>query len=494
MNTSRILAPKKPPQTLHPIELNPLESALKTLFLDVAKYVRDKKLKEGASNADIPRLELRFVGGWVRDKLLGVESDDIDLAITDVSGYDFANAIREYMAVPENMEKYGEIGLRQQGPVSVHRIRANTQSSEHGGTYVASVFGRYIDIFALRKMRYVHMTNPKMALGSAKEDALRRDATINALFYNLRESKVEDFTGKGVEDLRNRMIRTPSGPLQTLRADPVRILRLIRFACGQGYRIHDDTMRAMRNHQVAEALRDKSRTRYVTTELNKILNGWRSWFLPLLNRTLTQVGPNPRKALYFIDRLGLYSTLFTTDHNGFLADISSWPIAYDSLARLISPRAQDDRSLKAICRYVRGILIRSPLDTYYAWMIAVLAPWMIVPEHPARENFRRLPERQPHPPWAVEVAKDSLYPTLGNLVVLSEVAVRFRLVIDAKSSLLENRMGSTVDETQEQVRMHIKSWGANWRVCMIMAILQETMARDDFPKGRLFAGVNLSGC
>lgn len=199
---------------------------------------------------------------------------------------------------------------------------------------------------------------------------------------------------------------------------------------------------------------------------------------------LLQVGPNPRKALYFIDQLGLYSTLFTTDANGFLADTSSWRIAYDCLARLISPRVDDDKELKAVSRQVRGILIRTPLDAYYAWMITAFAPWMVVPEHAAPGAVQRYPQGQPHPPWAVDVAKDSLYPTLRNLVVLGEVADRFRRVIEAKSSLMENRMGKTVDEIQEQVRLLVKSWGANWRRCMIMAILQETMAGKDFAQGK----------
>lgn len=264
---------QRSPLTLHPIHPNSLENTLKSVFLDVAEYIREKKLKEGAGSADLPQMELRFVGGWVRDKLLGVDSDDIDLGITDMSGQDFAKAIQEYMGIPGNLEKYGEIATRQKGPVSIHRIRANVQSSEHGGSYVASLFGRYIDIFTLRKAKRARISSPKMTVGSAEEDAFRRDATINALFYNLRESKVEDFTGQGIEDLKNRLIRTPSDPLQTLRADPVRILRLIRFGTERGYRLHHETMRAMRYENVAEGIRAKDRIRYVATEFDKILNG-----------------------------------------------------------------------------------------------------------------------------------------------------------------------------------------------------------------------------
>jgi hypothetical protein len=54
-----------------------------------------------------------------------------------------------------------------------------------------------------------------MEFGSAKQDALRRDFTINALFYNLNEGAVEDLTGRGLEDLRAGLIRTPLPPTET---------------------------------------------------------------------------------------------------------------------------------------------------------------------------------------------------------------------------------------------------------------------------------------
>ena len=50
-------------------------------------------------------------------------------------------------------------------------------------------------------------------LGTPKEDAARRDLTINALFYNINEDKIEDFTGKGLSDLEAGIIRTPLDPI-----------------------------------------------------------------------------------------------------------------------------------------------------------------------------------------------------------------------------------------------------------------------------------------
>jgi len=64
----------------------------------------------------------------------------------------------------------------------------------------------------------------------ALEDVLRRDLTINSLFYNINTSKVEDWTEKGLLDIKNKVCRTPLSPLETFMSDPFIMLRTIRFA------------------------------------------------------------------------------------------------------------------------------------------------------------------------------------------------------------------------------------------------------------------------
>ena len=61
--------------------------------------------------------------------------------------------------------------------------------------------------------------------------------TINALFYNINEDKVEDFTGRGVSDLKNRIICSPDEPKIACDKDPMVILRAILFASRLGYTI-----------------------------------------------------------------------------------------------------------------------------------------------------------------------------------------------------------------------------------------------------------------
>jgi tRNA nucleotidyltransferase (CCA-adding enzyme) len=55
-----------------------------------------------------------------------------------------------------------------------------------------------------------------MEIGSPKDDAQRRDFTVNSLFYNLSSNQVEDWTGKGLQDLHAGIIRTPLEPRVTL--------------------------------------------------------------------------------------------------------------------------------------------------------------------------------------------------------------------------------------------------------------------------------------
>lgn len=54
-----------------------------------------------------------------------------------------------------------------------------------------------------------------MQFGTPEQDALRRDFTINSLFYNINKGIVEDFTGKGIDDLKEGIIRTPLPPKET---------------------------------------------------------------------------------------------------------------------------------------------------------------------------------------------------------------------------------------------------------------------------------------
>lgn len=84
--------------------------------------------------------------------------------------------------------------------------------------------------------------------GTPEEDALRRDFTINALFYDVNNGNVIDHAD-GLGDLRRRLVRTIGDPNVRFREDPIRILRAIKFAARLGFSIEERTRRALRDHR-----------------------------------------------------------------------------------------------------------------------------------------------------------------------------------------------------------------------------------------------------
>jgi len=83
--------------------------------------------------------------------------------------------------------------------------------------------------------------------GTAAEDAVRRDFTINALFLDPARHEILDYVG-GLEDLERGCLRTIGDPFVRLAEDPVRILRAVKFATRLGFRIDDETWDAMCEH------------------------------------------------------------------------------------------------------------------------------------------------------------------------------------------------------------------------------------------------------
>lgn len=281
------------------LELTEVEQTLRRLLLDVAEYIDNNpppasdeshvQLPEDLANA---KLVLRFTGGWVRDKLLGVESHDIDVAINKMTGYQFGLRLKEYLEIPGNPEKYGLEGVASSDKAGtsaknkqvggLHKIEANPEKSKHLETVTTRILGLDIDLVNLRKETYSEDSrNPQMEFGTPEEDALRRDATVNAMFYNLNTSEVEDFTGKGFEDMELRIIRTPLEPYQTFKDDPLRVLRLIRFASRLGYSIDPSSEEFMGNEDIKKALHVKISRERVGVELEKALKG-------------TSIGKSPR--------------------------------------------------------------------------------------------------------------------------------------------------------------------------------------------------------
>ena len=115
--------------------------------------------------------------------------------------------------------------------------------------------------------------------GSAEEDALRRDFTINALLYDVNTDEVIDYIG-GVQDLDDRVLRTIGDPHIRLAEDPVRMLRAVKFSARLGLTLDDDLEQAMRD---SADLIAKSSPPRVLEEIYKLLScGRAARSLPML--------------------------------------------------------------------------------------------------------------------------------------------------------------------------------------------------------------------
>ncbi|QGA14656.1 hypothetical protein EYB26_002312 [Talaromyces marneffei] len=440
-------------RSLPTIELTPLEKTIQRLLLDLKEYIEKREQSVGRTAQE--EMVLRFTGGWVRDKLLGVSSHDIDVAISTMTGLRFGTYLQEYLEESDNLKKYmnnKEFAFTDE-MLKVHTIKANPEKSKHLETVTTRLFGLDIDLVNLRKETYTELSrNPQVEFGTAEEDALRRDATVNALFFNLNTSMLEDFTGLGLDDMERKLIRTPLEPYQTFKDDPLRVLRLIRFASRLGYHIDEKTQEAMQDEDIKKAFKLKISKERVGIEMEKTLRG-----------------PDPRIGLKYIDDLGLYTTIFANQHDDVEASTTSWSLAYDALDRILN-RIRKTDELQQI-KHIKKILVRDE-EEFYAWVMAAFVPWVAVP---ARKPGPKK-EKPPIIPRAAEVARDNL--RMENKIVnaLKDAAELFKEVSALKSSVILNSIPGTAAEVRQHVGLQVRSWKKDWRLIVLMALLQEIAA------------------
>lgn len=236
------------------IELTPTEQ-------DIVKILNSYTNVYNETHTEKP-ITLRITGGWVRDKLLEHVSHDIDIGIDNCSGEAFVLGLKEWL---ENKEK-DQAGLK------IHKIKQNPDKSKHLETCTTKICGLDIDFVNLRSESYTEQSRiPTITTGTAIEDAYRRDATLNAMFFNLNTMEIEDLTGKGLEDLCNGVLRTPLEPRKTFLDDPLRCLRLIRFASNYGFKFDQNTVDAMRDDGLKVALETKISRERIGVEFKKMI-------------------------------------------------------------------------------------------------------------------------------------------------------------------------------------------------------------------------------
>ena len=407
-----------------------------------------------SNNDASPDLEIRFTGGWVRDKLLGLESSDIDVALSTMTGFQFGIALQDFVS-------------RKGGPFQgearklnvpsawkdLHKIEANPEKSKHLETVTTRIFGLDVDLVNLRKEVYTENNrNPQMEFGTAEEDALRRDATVNALFYNLHQEGVEDLTGKGLDDMTKGIIRTPLEPHQTFTDDPLRVLRLIRFASRLGYSIEESAKKSMADPEIHKSLRIMISRERVGVEVGKMMNG-----------------PHPLIAMDLIHELNLYSTIFLDPKGQTYEKVSSlspgsesaeefsnsFPRSYYTLAELLNTSSS-----------IAEVLIQGNEETGdIYWTLSAYAPLENLKE--ASENEGRGQGSRSKLEWAVKDAREGIKATNKVSRILEDSIRHYNDIRQMTRLVVKEELNRST------IGMAIRAWGASWRLQVLYALLAE---------------------
>lgn len=180
--------------------------------------------------------EAYFVGGCVRDLLLGRKPKDFDIA-TSAHPQEVRDLFRNCRLIGRRF-RLAHVYFKGGKIIEVSTFRANPLELDTGDDeHVPETEEE------LQPAPDLLITQDNV-FGNAEQDARRRDFTINGLFYDVTRGQVIDYV-RGRRDLDEHYIRTIGDPEIRMREDPVRILRAVRFACKLGLDIESRTYAAM---------------------------------------------------------------------------------------------------------------------------------------------------------------------------------------------------------------------------------------------------------
>lgn len=176
--------------------------------------------------------EIYLVGGSVRDYIIGTDTYDKDIIVTDAEAKDFALQVAEFF----------------------------------NGTFIPlDEENKIYRVVLPDKMNYFDITNP--IENSLKKDIMRRDLTINAVAVNIRTGEIVDYAN-GINDISNEILKAVQE--QNFIDDPLRILRLFRFHSILGFDIDEHTLKYAKLYSNLIDQPAKERVQY---ELMKLFSG-----------------------------------------------------------------------------------------------------------------------------------------------------------------------------------------------------------------------------
>jgi tRNA nucleotidyltransferase/poly(A) polymerase len=190
-----------------------------------------------------------IVGGAPRDVALGFDFKDVDVVVESKDGKNAVTLAEEVARMlgnlPVHPDQYGVVHI---GPVPKTLVYDGVDLK-----------GQKIEIVTSRKEKYDKSKDKgsykpsEVEPGTILEDLLRRDFTFNALVWKLLDvaqgpdkAAILDLTGMGLQDLKDKIVRTPLDPSETFDDDPSRMLRAVRFAVKYGFDLDPATRKAIK--------------------------------------------------------------------------------------------------------------------------------------------------------------------------------------------------------------------------------------------------------
>ncbi len=211
------------------------------------KHLKNKIFHIIKDIAETENLQVFVIGGYVRDLIMKRPSKDIDLVVV-------GNGILLAKKVAEQLKGKPKVTI-----------------FKKFGTAMFKYKDFEYEFVGARKESYSsNSRKPAVEKGTIKDDQNRRDLTINALAISLNPKNFGELIDPfgGVQDIENKVIRTPLDPNITFSDDPLRMMRAIRFACQLNFEIFPLTLKAIQQNK--ERINIISQER-ITDELNKII-------------------------------------------------------------------------------------------------------------------------------------------------------------------------------------------------------------------------------
>jgi tRNA nucleotidyltransferase/poly(A) polymerase len=325
-------------------------------------------------------------------------------------------------------------------------MEKNAGAAKNLETAGGKLFGLDIDLANLRREIYDGQSrNPQMEFGSPEEDAFRRDATVNSLFYHLGKQEVVDLTGRGFEDLNARIMRTPLDPRKTFMDDPLRVLRLIRIGSKLGFAIDPEAMHCMRNNEIRRALDTIIKRDRINIEVFKMMKD-----------------PDPVVAFQNLFEANLYTPVFLHLDSPLVQSLQAefpalgqaasapwptpWPRAYQLLNQLLNNGIGSNLSR----------MVQSEQNREHVWTMATYAPIA---------GARRSMLKQAVP----EATAATRLPT--RLSKLLEAALSnfdsIQAIVDA--------VAKANPPPRSTVGMALRSWGPTWGIQVTYVMLAQAV-------------------